>query len=282
MFTKISDVEGNLIGFSAADRVGADGLSTGHASGMPSLAGNRTSRAFRWWKACFFPRRALAGAVVALLSGCTAINAGVAVPADDLGHSPAPVPVAALEFLLLPPEQLDTLLHTSGLVLKNSRSTMANGPIAAEDCAAPFRNIRGGVYRGSGWIAVRGQYAADADGSMFRVWQGVVAFPMPVDAQAFYHQQVAAWHTCDNRRIDGRLLDDPTTNDQLFTLGEAREHDRMLSMTSTPEFDDGGWKCERVLTVRNNVAVDVDSCTWHLTDQSEIIADAIAEKVPVK
>jgi hypothetical protein len=53
-------------------------------------------------------------------------------------------------------------------------------------------------------------------------------------------------------------------------------------MTHTQETSHRGWTCERALTIRNNVAVDVESCTAGRTDQGEVIANAIAAKVPVK
>jgi hypothetical protein len=65
-------------------------------------------------------------------------------------------------------------------------------------------------------------------------------------------------------------------------MGAASDRDGMLSMVHTEEDTDTGWACERALTIRNNVAVDVEACTEHRTDQGEVVATAIAAKVPVK
>jgi PknH-like extracellular domain len=220
--------------------------------------------------------------IAAVLSGCTTMTAGAALPADDLGHSPALVPVAALDGLLLPPEQLSALLNTGPLVMKNAQSKMAFRKTTAEDCAATFRAFWGPVYQGSGFVAVRSQYLTDPDGTQYKVWQGVIAFPLALDAQAFYRKQAAGWHTCENRRIEERFVDEAPSPDDWFKMGAASDRDGMLSMVHTEEDTDTGWACERALTIRNNVAVDVEACTEHRTDQGEVVATAIAAKVPVK
>ncbi|SPM33666.1 sensor domain-containing protein [Mycobacterium rhizamassiliense] len=220
--------------------------------------------------------------VAALLSGCTSLTTGTAVAADDLGHDAAPVPVAALDHLLLPPEQLSALLNTGEFVMKHAGSKMGDSQTTADDCVATFRATWGPVYQGSGWTAVRAQYLADRDGSKFKVWQGVVTFPLPLDAEAFYRKQVAAWHTCDNRRVEERFVDEAPSPDDFFKMGSASDHDGMLSMTHTEENSQTEWTCERALTARNNVIVDVESCTDRRADQAEVVANAIAAKVPVK
>jgi hypothetical protein len=227
-------------------------------------------------------RLATVAAAAAVLTGCTTTIAGQALPADDLGHDPAVVPVAALEPLLLPPDQLSALLNTGALVIKKTRSKMDFEKTAAEDCAATFRAVWGPVYQGSGWVAVRAQFLTDPDDSTFKIWQGLVTFPLPIDAQAFYRKQVAAWHTCDNRRLDEHFVNNQPASDDWFKMGVASEHDGMLTMAHTQEVSDDNWTCERALTIRNNVAVDIEACASHRSDQAEVIANALAAKVPVK
>jgi PknH-like extracellular domain len=221
-------------------------------------------------------------AVAALLAGCAANTDGTAVPASDLGHDPAPVMVEALAGLLLPPEQLNSVLQVSGLVAGASDSAMANGETTANDCAATWQVRWAPVYDGNGWVAVRGQYADDGPGGNRKVWQAVVSFPMPVDANAFYAKQVAGWHTCNDRNIEERYTNQADADDSFWKLGEARDSNGMLTIVATQQNVDNGWACERALTIRNNVAVDTQVCGDHVTDQAESVANAIAKKVPVK
>lgn len=225
---------------------------------------------------------AIAGAV--LLSGCAASTAGIAVPAANLGHAPAPVSVTALEGLLLPPEQLSSLLKflkTAGLVVKEWNSTGYGGQTTSNDCAATWTVTWRPTYVGSGWTAIRGQYLTDGDNATHKVWQAVVSFPLPVDAAAFYRKQVAAWRTCDGRRLEERTLNEPAAPDNFWRLGQATDQDGILTMVGVQEADSTGWGCGRALTVRNNVAVDTQVCAAPPGDQAESVAKAIAQKVPV-
>jgi hypothetical protein len=52
----------------------------------------------------------------------------------------------------------------------------------------------------------------------------------------------------------------------------------MLSSTRTQE-GLRGWGCQRALTVANNVAVDVDSCSYSPDDSAVTVAQKIAAKV---
>lgn len=218
-------------------------------------------------------------AAATLLAGCTASSSRTTVPAANPGHHP--VPVAALQALLLPPDQLNSLLQVTGLVVVASDSKMASGDTTAGDCAATWRVRWGPVYAGSGWVAVRAQYLDDGDAGTHRVWQSVVSFPMPVDANAFYAKQAAAWRTCNNRRLEERYTDQPGSADDFWKLGEATENKGMLTMLAAQEISDGRWVCGRALTIRNNVAVDTEVCGDHVTNQAESVAKAIAEKIPV-
>lgn len=230
-------------------------------------------------------RRRLGALMLAggLVSGCSTVAAGMAVPAADLGHAIAPVPVAALDHFLLPAEQLNAAINTAGLVAEDVKSRMSGGQTTANDCAAVWRVAWGPVYRGSGWVAVRHQFFHKGDDQRFtnKVFEAVVLFPLPVDATAFYVKQVAAWRTCNGRRLEERMPDEEVSKDDFWKMGEVSDHDGMLSVTSTQE-DSDTWGCQRALTIRNNVAIDVDACADRGVDQGETIANAIAAKVPVK
>jgi hypothetical protein len=225
--------------------------------------------------------------VAALLAGCTAATDGSAVPAADLGHDPQPVQVAALDGLLLPTELLNLLIGATGpgLVVNDSGSRMHTGHTEANDCAGTWRVAWAPVYDGNGWTAMRDrnlfQESSDGDTFEHKLWQAVVAFPLPVDANAFYAKQAASWRTCNDRRVNERDVDDPTATDSFWKLGEATDNNGMLTIVTTEE-DAPVWACETALTIRNNVAVTAQVCGDRVTTQADTVVNVIAQKVPVQ
>ena len=77
-------------------------------------------------------------AAAVLVSGCTRTASGSAVAAADLGHAPKPVAVSTLGGLLLPVEQLDSVLQIQGLVLERTAAAGYSGKTRADDCAASW------------------------------------------------------------------------------------------------------------------------------------------------
>lgn len=226
--------------------------------------------------------------------------AGCSTAAQPAGQPPAtspppssaaaaPVPVAALEGLLLAPDELNQLLRTVQLSAEKTQTTMVDGDVAEPQCASAWRNAWQSAYEGSGWLAVRNQYLGNGDHPEVlgdnmenKVFQSVVSFPLAVDANAFYAKQATAWKACNGRKVDEHDKGDPPTPHDLWVLGEANDHDGLLTMPASDDNSDNGWSCQRALTIRNNVAVDVLACRSHPTDQGEAVASAIAAKVPVK
>ena len=221
---------------------------------------------------------------VALLSGCTAFADGTAIPAPDLGLAPRPVPVGELESLLLAPEALSPIVGASALRIEDTFSAMYQGTTAASDCVSAGQVPYGPGYAGSGWTALRAQYLLQERSGYQptnKTWQAVVSFPLPVDAQAFFAQQVASWPTCDGRRVNLRYLDKPDAKDEWWTLGDSTVADGMLSIMQRQDVDTG-WACQAALTVRNNVAVNVQVCTNDVKNQAAGVAAAIAKKIPAE
>jgi hypothetical protein len=184
----------------------------------------------------------------------------------------------------LPPEQLNSMVGATGLVIEDTFSAMYRGNTAANDCAAAGQVPWGPGYAGSGWTALRAQYLLqDGPEDRFtnKTWQAVVSFPLPVDAEAFYRQQSASWRTCDGRRVNLRQLDDPEATDSFWTLGDTTDRDGTLSIAQY-EDGDSDWACQTALTIRNNVAVNVQVCTNGLKDQAVDVAAAIVKKIPVE
>ncbi|VBA61788.1 Serine/threonine-protein kinase PknH [Mycobacterium attenuatum] len=135
------------------------------------------------------------------------------------------------------------------------------------------------VYAGSGWTAVRGQRLDDSvDDSKNRqhyAIQAIVAFPTAHDASAFYTTSVQSWKNCSNRRFDDVAPDEPTT---VWTVTDVVTENGTLSTSQLQEGGDG-WNCQRALTVRNNVAVDVATYAYSQKGSAAVhIAEQIAAR----
>ena len=92
---------------------------------------------------------------------------------------------------------------------------------------------------------------------------------------------MTSWPTCDGRRVNLRYLDKPDATDEWWTLGYSTVADGMLSILQRQDVDTG-WACQAALTVRNNVAVNVQVCTNDVENQAVSVAAAIAKKIPVQ
>ncbi len=105
----------------------------------------------------------------------------------------------------------------------------------------------------------------------------MVAFLDGVTAHDFYDSQVTGWAKCDDRRVDLHDAGDP--NAHYWSLTEATDNDRILTITRAEEESTRGWSCQRAPTAENNIVVDVSACMHHVNDQGSQIAWQIAEKV---
>ncbi len=224
----------------------------------------------------------LAGACT-LAVGCTNTANGKAVPADKSGPiTSTPLAVSALDGLLLDPGQINSALSATSMKVWFSAKAMWDwgSNITDKNCLAIDGPAQDRVYADTGWTALRGQRVDDSvDDSKKRdhyAIQAVVAYPSAHDASAFYKASVQGWPSCSNRRFSDVTQGQP---DVVWTVGAVTNANGMLSTSQIQEGGDG-WACQRALTVRNNVAVDVVTCSYSQTGTPAIdIASQIAAKV---
>lgn len=222
-------------------------------------------------------------AVSALAVGCTTVAGGRAVPADRSGPLPQnPVAVSALEWLLLAANQINTALNATSMKVWFSADAMWDWStsISDKDCLPLDGPAQDKVYAGSGWTAIRGQRLDDSvDDSKSRdhyAIQAVIAYPSARDANAFYDSSAQSWSACANRRFSDLPQGKPAV---VWTVAGIKKVNGTLSTSEVQEGGDG-WSCQRALTVRNNVAIDVLACASPLAGGSAVgIAEQIAAKV---
>jgi hypothetical protein len=132
------------------------------------------------------------------------------------------------------------------------------------------------VYAGSGWTAMRGQTVKEpGDSWTHSVHQEVVSFQSANDAAAFFSASTPGWPACSNRKFTVTL---PDTAPTVWTVGPITSANGTLSGTKTVEGGDG-FACQRALTVRNNVVIDVSACSNNPGDTGVNIAHQIAAKI---
>jgi hypothetical protein len=224
----------------------------------------------------------LAG-VSMLAIGCTTTVNGKALAADNSGPLiQNPVAVSALDGLLLDAGQVDSALGaTSMTVWFNAKGMWDWSPgVSDKKCLAIDGPAQDKVYADTRWTAMRGQRLDDSvDDSKKRknyAIQAVVAFPSAHDTNAFYDSSAQSWSACSNRRYSDATPNQPDT---VWTVSDITKDNGMLSTWQIQEGGDG-WTCQRALTVRNNVAIDIVTCAYSQSGSPAVdIAQQIAAKV---
>lgn len=221
-------------------------------------------------------------AVSTLAVGCTTVVAGSAGPADTSGPLPrTPVAVAALDGLLLDANEMNSALG-AGMRLRNRTEAMwdASPTFSDRGCLAMDGPAQQAVYADTGWTAMRGQHFDDSfDDPRVRndsATEAVIAYPTARQANTFYDASVRRWFACANRKFSEHPMDKPEV---VWTAGDAHKVGGTLSTSEVQESSDG-WTCQRALTVRNNVAIDIATCGSFLAGGSAVdIAQQIAARV---
>jgi hypothetical protein len=231
-------------------------------------------------------RQQIAGLVLAgvctLTVGCTATVNGTAVPADKSGPAPQiPVAVTALDGLLLGVSQINAALDASSMKVWFDAKVMWDWSASVTDknCLAIDGPAQAKVYADTGWTGMRGQRIDDSvDGSKRRshyAIQAVIAFPTAHDAAALYDSSAQGWSACSNRRFSDVNAGKPDT---VWTVAEITNTGGMLGTSQVQEGGDG-WTCQRALTVRNNIVIDIVTCSF---SQTGAVATDIATQIAAK
>lgn len=189
---------------------------------------------------------------------------------------PPPVTEGALKGLLLTPEQINPIMEAADMAVTRSRNALSDDAATMEpkECLAIDGAAQTEVYAGSGYNGVREQSLSEGDDFAHYVDQAVVLFPTAKQATAFFESSAKQWPAChEYRHIQSGTEWSP---------GQITNKNGMLSTIATQDNAmKSGWACGRALTARNNVIVDVNTCSADPKDSAVTIANQIAAKVPV-
>ncbi len=206
-----------------------------------------------------------------------------------------PVAQAALANLLLSPAEIDSLLVTTGMASSeksdkpqddNIKQHWPQGWTWPAECLYALNPGEAPVLADSGFTGFNGDddVAKPPAGSTDippEVTQVVVVFPSANEANAFFTTSSQRWPACNDRQFTTPA--DADTPELQWKVGSTSNTNATLtttlSMSGTKNGTTHTASCQRALTVRNNVAIDVSVCRNDPADLGVQVANQIAGKV---
>ncbi|KWX68632.1 sensor domain-containing protein [Mycobacterium sp. NAZ190054] len=209
-----------------------------------------------------------------LVTGCagSVSSADSATPTRTM--IPRPLVERELGGLLLSPEEAAATMGVPAMTVTESRTTMADNSaiMSPPECLAIDGAAEQVVYAASGFQAERDQSLNDGDGWKHYLKQSVVLFPYLEKAAEFFDASVQQWPACSRYTH--------TQSGTQWSVGRITEHERTLSTVAMQQDAAApGWGCGRALIHRNNVIVDVNTCSAAPGDSAVRIAEQIAANV---
>ncbi|MGA7053884.1 MAG: sensor domain-containing protein [Mycobacterium sp.] len=191
---------------------------------------------------------------------------------------PPPVTEAALKGFLMSPEEINAAIGAADMKVTNSRTGMSDdsATMTPKECLAIDGSAQAQVYANSGFMAERDQTLNRQEGDNLTHFaeQAVVLFPTAKQAGDFFTASAQQWPACHDYTH--------TQSKTQWTVAAITNANGVLSTIATLQDPPStGWKaCGRALTVKNNVIIDVNTCSVEPKDSAVDIANKIAAKVP--
>jgi hypothetical protein len=221
------------------------------------------------------PTAALAVAVISVLvTGCVSNVGNAESVTTTRTLIPRPLVERELVELLLRPEQVNVAMGTVGMTVTNTQTSMSynSATIAPAECLAVDGAAEAPVYADSGFRAERDESLNNGDDFTHYLKQAVVLFPTVEKARAFLDASAQRWSGCSEYSH--------TQSGSQWSVGQISVAENTLKTIATQR-DAGapGWACGRALALRNNVIVDINTCSANPGDSAVRIADQIAANV---
>jgi len=215
--------------------------------------------------------------ISALTNGCVSNvgNAESATPTRTM--IPRPLVERELVELLLSPDQVDVAMGTGGMTVTSTQTSMSDSSatMAPVECLAIDGAAEAPVYSESGFRAERDESLNNGDNFTHYVKQAVVLFPTVEKARAFLDASAQRWPACTEYTH--------TQSGSQWSVGQiSLEGDTLKTVATQREARAGGWACGRALVLRNNVIIDINTCSANPGDSAVKIADEIATNVSAR
>jgi hypothetical protein len=224
------------------------------------------------------PTAALAVAVICvLISGCGSSKGNAESTTTTRSMIPRPLVERELVGLLLSPEQVNVAMATAGMTVTNNQTSMSDNSatMAPQECLAIDGAAEAPVYADSGYWAERDQSLNNGDNFTHYLKQAVVLFPTVEKAGVFFDASAQRWPVCRQYTH--------TQSESQWSVGQISNANGTLSTTATQQNASApGWGCGRALALRNNVMIDINTCSANPADSALKIADQIAANVTAR
>ena len=224
------------------------------------------------------PNASLAVAVICVLvAGCGSTIGNAESTTTTRSMIPRPLVERELAGLLLSPEQVNAAMGAAGMTVTNNQASMSDNSatMAPQECLAIDGAAEAPVYANSGYWAERDQSLNDGDKFTRYLKQAVVLFPTIEVAGAFFDASTQQWQACRQYTH--------TQSESQWSVGQISNANGRLSTTVTQQNASApGWGCGRALALRNNVIVDINTCSANPADSAVKIAEQIAANVSAR
>jgi len=224
------------------------------------------------------PTVARAVAVICvLITGCGSTKSNAESPTITRSMIPRPLVERELAGLLLSSEQVSVAMGAVGMTVTNDQTSMSDNSatMAPQECLAIDGAAEAPVYANSGYWSERDQSLNDGDNFTHYLKQAVVLFPTVEKAGAFFDASAQQWPVCRQYTH--------TQSESQWSVGQISNANGTLSTTATQQNASApGWGCEHALTLRNNVVIDINTCSADAADSALKIADQIAGNVTAR
>ncbi len=209
-----------------------------------------------------------------LVTGCGNVSSAESGAPPSRTMIPRPLVERELGELLLAPEQVAPVMGVPAMTVIEAQTSMSDNSaiMAPPECLAIDGAAEMQVYGNSGYRAERDQSLNDGEGWKHYVKQSVVLFPYLEKAAEFFDASADQWPACHQYSH--------TQSGSQWTRGEIVNVDHALSTVAMQQDAAApGWGCGRALVQRNNVIVDVNTCSASPGDSALRIAKQIATNV---
>ena len=225
-----------------------------------------------------FTATVIVAGVGMLVAGCGGgKQAGMNATTTITSLIPRPVVERELESMLLTPAQINPLMGATELAVTRTHDAMSDDSATMKpiECLAIDGSAQAPVYANTGFIAVRDQALNDGNNFSHYAEQAVVLFPTAKQARTFFIASGMRWPACHQYTH--------TQSRTQWIVAPISDDNGALSTISTQqEAKTGGWACGRALAVKNNVIVDVNTCSANPANSAVDIANQIVAKVAAR
>ena len=224
------------------------------------------------------PSAPLAVAVICVLvAGCGSTTGNAESMTITRSMIPRPLVERELAGLLLSPEEVNAAMGTAGMTVTNNQASMSDNSatMAPQECLAIDGAAEGPVYANSGYWAERDQSLNDGDNFTHYLKQAVVLFPTMENAGVFFDASTQQGPSCRQYTH--------TQSESQWSVGQISNANGTLSTAATQHNASApGWGCGRALALRNNVIIDINTCSTNPADSAVKIANQIAANVSAR